>query len=101
MRSAFLGIFVAYLLLVCACLARAIVGGMDIRADLPLLLATEPWSSLLGIFYVRFFGGYITDEFWDRLSVEGWIVVTISGAANALILWLLVRLSSGRKRPAA
>jgi hypothetical protein len=85
-------LLIGYCLLFILCLLHALYAGVDIARSWPVLLITEPWDSLIGLFYVYLTHGYLTDEYWEKLSAAGLAVVLAGGVINVVILWGLSRL---------
>jgi hypothetical protein len=73
------------------CLIRLFWDGASIQSSVPLVLITEPWSTLLGSLCQRFVHDLIVDYYSDQLNAFAIGVFILSGIINASLLWILSR----------
>lgn len=85
LRLVLLLAFLAYLFALAICLVHLIQYKASIGPSLPLVLITEPWSSLFGMLL----GDVVTNDYMDGLSITGVGTLVLSGCINATILWFL------------
>ena len=91
-RRLALAVLLIYGVLFGTSLIYSLFAGLKLSASGPLLLISEPWSSLIGFVFVYVCHGFMTNEYWDKLNGAGVAIVTASGCINMILIWTVAQL---------